>query len=69
MLFPANEKRAFLLYYSLALLFERTKERSLSHSAFLVGGVYHLLKDSISETDMQEADVFLKLYTSTIVIR
>ena len=58
----ANEKRAFLLYYSLPLLFERLEEQCLLHLAFLVGGVYRLLQDSISEADMQEADIFLKLY-------
>lgn len=62
MIFPANEKRAFLLYYSLPLLFGRIEEGSLLHLAFLVGGLYRLLKDSISETDLQEAGVFLKLY-------
>ena len=62
LLFSANEKRAFLLYYSLPLLFERVDEQCLSHLAFLVGGVYRLLKDSISQTDLQEAGVFLKLY-------
>ena len=58
----ANEKRAFLLYYSLPLLFERLEEQSLLHLAFLVGGVYRLLKDSIPEADLQEAGVFLRLY-------
>lgn len=62
MIFPSNEKRAFLLYYSLPLLFGRIEEGSLLHLAFLVGGLYRLLKDSISETDLQEAGVFLKLY-------
>ena len=60
--FSANEKRAFLLYYSIPLLSERLNETRLLHLAFLVGGVYHLLKDSISKNDLEEAGVFLKLY-------
>lgn len=58
----ANEKRAFLLYYSIPLLTERLNETCLLHLAFLVGGVYRLLKDSISKIDLEEAGVFLKLY-------
>jgi len=60
--FSANEKRAFLLYYSIPLLSERLNETSLLHLAFLVGGVYRLLKDSISQNDLEEAGVFPKLY-------
>lgn len=58
----ANEKRAFLLYYSIPLLTERLNETCLLHLSFLVGGVYRLLKDSISKIDLEEAGVFLKLY-------
>lgn len=60
--FSANEKRAFLLYYSIPLLTERLNETCLLHLAFLVGAVYRLLKDSISKIDLEEAGVFLKLY-------
>ena len=58
----ANEKRAFLLYYSIPLLFQRMDEKCFLHLAFLVGGVYRLLTDSISKTDLEEAGIFLKLY-------
>ena len=60
--FSANEKRAFLLYYSIPLLSERLNETCLLHLAFLVGGVYRLLKESISKIDLEEAGVFLKVY-------
>ena len=60
--FSANEKRAFLLYYSIPLLVERLDETCFLHLAFLVGGIYRLLKDSISKTDLEGAGVLLKLY-------
>lgn len=60
--FLANEKRAFLLYYCIPLLSGRVSDDSFMHLAFLVGGIYRLLKDSISEEDVLEASTFLKLY-------
>ena len=60
--FSANEKRAFLLFYCLPLLFGRLEDSSFLHLAFLVGGIYRLLKDSISKADIEEAGAFLKLY-------
>lgn len=60
--FLANEKRAFLLYYCIPLLCGRLRDDSFMHLAFLVGGIYRLLKDSISEQDVLEASAFLKLY-------
>ncbi|XP_020905918.1 uncharacterized protein LOC110244095 [Exaiptasia diaphana] len=60
----ASEKRSFLLYYSVPLLREYLPADHLSLLMLLTGGIFRLLKQSISQEEVEEAHKFLKLFTA-----
>jgi hypothetical protein len=60
LLFPiASEYRSWLLYYSLPCMKGILKEVYYQHYALLVGGIYLLLKESISVLDLSNAEKLL----------
>lgn len=62
--FPASEKRAFLLYYATPLL---SRYLPSDHHLFLMlltGGMFRLLKQSISQEELHEAHTYLRLFTA-----
>ena len=60
----ASEKRAFLLFYAVPLLVDRLPLDHFHFLAYLCGGVFRLLKHSISQEDLREAHTFLKLFVA-----
>lgn len=60
----ASEKRAFLLYYATPLL---SRYLPSDHHLFLMlltGGMFRLLKQSISQEELHEAHTYLRLFTA-----
>ena len=62
--FTASEKRAFLLYYATPLLSSFLPSDHLFFLMLLTGGIFRLLKQSISPEELSEASVYLKLFTA-----
>ena len=62
--FTASEKRAFLLYYAVPLLSSFLPSEHLFFLMLLTGGIFRLLKQSISPEELDEACVYLKLFTA-----
>ena len=60
----ASEKRAFLLYYAVPLLSSYLPSNHLFFLMMLTGGLFRLLKQSISRTELQEACTYFKLFTA-----
>ena len=60
----ASGKRAFLLYYAVPLLSSYLPPDHLFFLMMLAGGLFRLLKQSISRTELQEACIYLKLFTA-----
>lgn len=58
----ASEKKNFLLYYAVPLLRNYLPELYALHLMLLVGGLYRLLKESISPDDRESSATFLKLF-------
>lgn len=58
----ASEKRAFLLYYAVPLLSSYLPSDHLLVLMMLAGGLFRLLKQSISRGELQEAHTYLKLF-------
>ena len=63
-LFSASEKRAFLLYYAIPLLSRYLPSDHLFFLMLLTGGIFRLLKQSISQEELHEAHTYLKLFTA-----
>ena len=61
---PASEKRAFLLYYATPLLSRYLPSDHLFFLMLLSGGMFRLLKQSISQQELNEAHTYLKLFTA-----
>ena len=57
--FKASELRAFLLYYSLPCLWGLLEEEYFQHLLLLVNGVFLLLQDSISPSDIESSSRML----------
>lgn len=57
--FKASELRAFLLYYSLPCLWGLLEEDYFQHLLLLVNGIYLLLQDSISPSDIESSSLML----------
>ena len=55
----ANECRSFLLYVSLPALANFMSAMYLQHWMLFVGAMYLLLQNSVSETDIQRAEILL----------
>ena len=62
--FAASEKRAFLLYYAVPLLSSYLPSDHLLFLMMLTGGLFRLLKQSISRGELQEAHTYLKLFAA-----
>ena len=62
--FAASEKRAFLLYYAVPLLMSYLPSDHLHVLMMLAGGLFRLLKQSISRGELQEAHTYLKLFVA-----
>jgi len=62
--FSASEKRSFLLYYAIPLLRGYLQSDHLFFLMLLSGGVFRLLKKSISQDELQEAHAYLKLFVA-----
>lgn len=60
----ASEKRAFLLYYATPLLSGYLPSDHLFFLMLLTGGMFRLLKQSISQQELNEAHTYLKLFTA-----
>ena len=60
--FAASEKRAFLLYYAVPLLSSYLPSDQVL--MMLAGGLFRLLKQSISRGELQEAHTYLKLFVA-----
>ncbi|XP_068727677.1 uncharacterized protein [Montipora capricornis] len=60
----ASEKRSFLLYYAIPLLRGYLQSDHLFFLMLLSGGVFRLLKKSISQDELQEAHAYLKLFVA-----
>ncbi|XP_066274298.1 uncharacterized protein [Branchiostoma lanceolatum] len=58
----ASELRAWLLFYSLPIMLHFLPTKYYEHYALLVSAMYILLKDSITEADLQKADDLLKQF-------
>lgn len=58
----ASEKKNFLLYYAVPLLLKYLPDVYALHLMLLVGGIYRLLKESISLHDRESSSSFLKLF-------
>lgn len=65
-MWKASEFRNFLLYYSLPIFKEFLPEEYFKHWLYLVVSSYTLLKDSISETDLELCDILLKLFVRDV---
>ena len=63
-LFVASEKRAFLLFYAVPLLSSYLPNDHLIFLMYLCGGLFRLLKRSISSEDLREARTYLKLFVA-----
>ncbi|CAH1242333.1 Hypp6584 [Branchiostoma lanceolatum] len=61
-LFVASELRAWLLFYSLPIMLHFLPTKYYENYALLVTGLYILLKDSITEAELQTADDLLKQF-------
>ncbi|KAK3911659.1 Halomucin [Frankliniella fusca] len=61
-LFKANEFRTYLLYFSLIIVAPYLKDQYHQHWMLFVQAIFMLLKDSISQSDLQEAEVLLRLF-------
>lgn len=57
--FKASELHAFLLYYSLHCLWGLLEEDYFQHLLLLVNGIYLLLQDSISPSDIESSSLML----------
>lgn len=57
--FKASELRAFLLYYCLPCLWGLLEEDYFQHLLLLVNGIYLLLQDSISPSDIESSSSML----------
>lgn len=62
--FSASEKRAFLLYYAVPLLSSYLPSDHLFFLMMLTGGLFRLLKQSISRGELKEACIYLKLFAA-----
>lgn len=63
MLFPiAHELRAWLLHYSPAVLHGLLPEVYYDHHVLFIEGICLLLKDNISQTDIEQSMKLLKHY-------
>ena len=58
----ANECRTFLLYLSLIILANFMTPRYLQHWMLFVLAIYLLLQDSVTENDIQKAEVMLNIF-------
>lgn len=58
----ASEKKNFLLYYAVPLLMKYLPDVYTRHLMLLVGGLYRLLKESISPEDRKSSASFLRLF-------
>jgi len=65
-MWKASEFRNFLLYYSLPIFKEFLPHRYLQHWLLLVVSSYTLLKDSISENELQSCDIMLKVFVRDV---
>ena len=63
-LFPASEKRAFLLYYATPLLSRYLPSGHRLFLMLLTGGMFKLLKQSISQDELHEAHTYLRIFTA-----
>ncbi|CAH1276315.1 Hypp9390 [Branchiostoma lanceolatum] len=61
-LFVASELRAWLLFYSLPIMLHFLPTKYYENYALLVTGLYILLKNSITEAELQTADDLLKQF-------
>ena len=55
----ASELRSFLLYYGLPSLYDILPDNHFNHYSLFVRAIYILLKDSISEAELEEAETLL----------
>uniref|UniRef100_A0A2R5L958 Putative conserved plasma membrane protein n=1 Tax=Ornithodoros turicata TaxID=34597 RepID=A0A2R5L958_9ACAR len=66
MYWKANEYRSWLLYYSLPVLSGILPQEHFSHYMLLVAAIYLLLQDSVSQKDLNSAELFLKKFVSRV---
>lgn len=62
----ASELRAFLLYYSVPIFKDLFPDKYFQHWILLVGAVYILLKDEISEDDLNSAEIMIRSFVRDI---
>ena len=60
----AHEVRAWLLYYSLPVLQNILPKEYIEHHVALISGLCHVLKDSVEESNLKEAQICLEYYCS-----
>ncbi|KAK3929686.1 LOW QUALITY PROTEIN: Halomucin [Frankliniella fusca] len=58
----ANERRSFLLYYSVIILSQCMKEEYFQHWILLVMAIYLFLKDTVSDVDIDRATIMLQIF-------
>ena len=58
----ASEKKNFLLYYAVPLLLKYLPDMYVLHLMLLVGGIYRLLKETISLQERESSASCLKLF-------
>ena len=58
----ASEKKNFLLYYAVPLLLKHLPDIYVLHLMLLVGGIYRLLKETISVQERESSASCLKLF-------
>lgn len=61
-----SELRALLLFYSLPAFEEHLPSVYFQHWMLLVGGIFILLQESISEEDLKAAEIMLRLFVREI---
>ena len=64
--FIGSEVRAYLLYYSLPALQGHLPPQYLEHWMLLVGAIFILLQEYISEDDLKTADLMLRLFVRDV---
>ena len=64
----ANELRSFLLYFGVPVLYGILRHEYFQHYFLLVQAIYVLLKDSISSTDLCEAEKLLFMFCENFSI-
>lgn len=65
-LFKASEFYNFLLFYSIPLLISHLQEEYFQHWLLLVKAIFNLVKSTITQADLVEADNLLKIFVSEV---